>query len=758
MSLPNPRRRRSPTADADPATLAFPDLVARIDQVEIQLRALEEASRSRKATPERRPRSRASTHDEVSDADKFAELRPQFRDLCERAILLACTETTTDVVSHMGDLSSSGTATPPPSRGRRNQKPAPSPPAAPALVERAFEDRVWRFVFYPEIEVLRGELKRATAEPDVQRITTNLAVCLDRATEYFDGLVQTLLARYELKLEFSTGMAVRFRLLDPEASRAAVSVHRCLVYLGDLARYRQSHVHTTSNRAAASWAAVVSYYQSSLLLYPSGRPCSQLAMIQRQCGQDFEVAYWAVRGVGACHTATVCTDNLGVLYSQLLHESRVNRCPPFLRLHAEMLRGGGPVTLKLTPPRPATPYAESLATWLPQVTAALRAHPPAECAIILAVTIGSLLPGEGQDGGDMIGRHLRYISALALLARLALVDAQAALVFATWALANPGRVRSIVAVALSPELRRISDGLIDLEADLRLLLEFLDPDNVDTDHLPQWCLGVDALLCQLGCMSNFYPTWLDAANLAPILTEPPFTASANGGGSGTATPVPHAHVSDPGRLLGLADLLSDVLPALSVEPATPTNGTLRMVRGSSGMHLARSLAPWLLVPALDVFRGNQPKAASPAWRALKSVLEREACRVLIPLYVIEYLDQSKKYSSVARDAIRTFEAQIRHQAGSGVLELQRHVPGTTPPPPSFRTVDLAPETIADEQMDALTDCRADFLAHHRRESGSDVDAFVVVTDDAATQEACEANGFRWVEPAGIEALVESTAP
>jgi len=51
-----------------------------------------------------------------------------------------------------------------------------------------------------------------------------------------------------------------------ELQRCQSMCHRCLIYLGDLARYKE--LHAVVEGRAADWSVAASYYQQSSKLWP----------------------------------------------------------------------------------------------------------------------------------------------------------------------------------------------------------------------------------------------------------------------------------------------------------------------------------------------------------------------------------------------------------------------------------------------------------------------------------------------------------
>jgi hypothetical protein len=134
---------------------------------------------------------------------------------------------------------------------------------------------LWKNVFYRCIEEYRNRIRkylnlvrqvgdddRGEAEEQMRQTTASFRSFLSEATGFYSRLVR------RLRSEFG----------ETEVSNYKISCHRCLIYLGDIARYSAQYTEGVSNKK--DWSNAAAYYlQASALLPTSGNPHNQLAVL-----------------------------------------------------------------------------------------------------------------------------------------------------------------------------------------------------------------------------------------------------------------------------------------------------------------------------------------------------------------------------------------------------------------------------------------------------------------------------------------------
>jgi len=132
------------------------------------------------------------------------------------------------------------------------------------------EQVLWKSVFYRPIEEFRSRVKEAekagqAGAEQLPKVGGAFSRFLEDASGFYRGLVMQLQGSYGdvgVKLEMPSGAAKKAaaRATDQEMGSSAPrdvrpSIHRCLIYLGDLARYQAQlgqQLASAATRAAAA--------------------------------------------------------------------------------------------------------------------------------------------------------------------------------------------------------------------------------------------------------------------------------------------------------------------------------------------------------------------------------------------------------------------------------------------------------------------------------------------------------------------------
>ncbi|KAG0197117.1 hypothetical protein BGX28_009372 [Mortierella sp. GBA30] len=111
-------------------------------------------------------------------------------------------------------------------------------------------------------------------------------------------------------------------------------IQKCLIYLGDLARYRtnirlearallasvqasEANQRTLSKPSASDWQTARIFYQKAIRIFPdSGKPYGQLAILASYANDDLDALYWYSLSLGAKSPSVVVRDNLKVFFSR----------------------------------------------------------------------------------------------------------------------------------------------------------------------------------------------------------------------------------------------------------------------------------------------------------------------------------------------------------------------------------------------------------------------------------------------------------
>ncbi|KAL1821006.1 hypothetical protein ACET3Z_015875 [Daucus carota] len=171
---------------------------------------------------------------------------------------------------------------------------------------------------------MRGGPERVT------KIRSQLKTFLSQATGFYHDLMVKIRAKYGLPLgHFAEDLETQISLSKDgnrlvEIKKGLVSCNRCLIYLGDLARYKGLYGEDDSK--ARDFAASYSYYMQAAAIWPSsGNPHHQLAILASYSGDELVAVYRYFRSLAVDNPFSTARENLIIafeknrqIYSQLL--------------------------------------------------------------------------------------------------------------------------------------------------------------------------------------------------------------------------------------------------------------------------------------------------------------------------------------------------------------------------------------------------------------------------------------------------------
>ncbi|XP_076893692.1 nonsense-mediated mRNA decay factor SMG7-like isoform X1 [Bidens hawaiensis] len=216
------------------------------------------------------------------------------------------------------------------------------------LEDHAFSERndieyaLWQ-LHYKRIEELRAHYNSAQASapqnakgpsrpgPDrITKIRSQFKTFLSEATGFYHDLMENIRAKYGLSLGYVSDDSQNDKdgSKSIDVKKGLLSCHRCLIYLGDLARYKGLYVEGDSK--ARDFAAASSYYMQAATLWPSsGNPHHQLAILASYSGDELLAVYRYFRSLAIETPFITARDNLIIAfeknrqsYCQLLGDSK----------------------------------------------------------------------------------------------------------------------------------------------------------------------------------------------------------------------------------------------------------------------------------------------------------------------------------------------------------------------------------------------------------------------------------------------------
>ncbi|XP_021745811.1 protein SMG7-like [Chenopodium quinoa] len=188
------------------------------------------------------------------------------------------------------------------------------------------------------------------ARPDrLARIRSQFKTFLSEATGFYHELMLKIRAKYGLSLDYFSDDHDNQILLSKDGQKIAdikkglISCHRCLIYLGDLARYKA--LYGDGESKTRDFAAATSYYVQASSLWPSGgNPHHQLAIVAAYHGDELAATYRYFRSLAVESPFTTARDNLIIAfernrqnYTQLLGESKT----PIVKAATSRMSGKG---------------------------------------------------------------------------------------------------------------------------------------------------------------------------------------------------------------------------------------------------------------------------------------------------------------------------------------------------------------------------------------------------------------------------------
>ncbi|KAK6127250.1 hypothetical protein DH2020_039013 [Rehmannia glutinosa] len=171
--------------------------------------------------------------------------------------------------------------------------------------------------------------------PDrLTKIRIQFKTFLSEATGFYHDLMLKIRAKYGLPLGyFSDDHDSQIPMSkdgnkSSEVKKGLISCHRCLIYLGDLARYKS--LYGEGDSKARDFAAASSYYmQASSILPSSGNPHHQLAILAGYSNDELLSIYRYFRSLAVGNPFITARDNLIIAfeknrqnYTQLLGDAK----------------------------------------------------------------------------------------------------------------------------------------------------------------------------------------------------------------------------------------------------------------------------------------------------------------------------------------------------------------------------------------------------------------------------------------------------
>jgi len=184
------------------------------------------------------------------------------------------------------------------------------------VAEREVEIHIWKTVYYQVIEMLKAsyfDVENTTPE-NRKTLKGSLMNLFDEGVDYYTQLLTDLSSTYRVDLELYYDPLEPREGVDRLARLARISAQKCLLCLGDLARYReQVNSSTTSNYGRARQF----YSKANHLEMRNGRPFNMLAILAKMNHRKFEAVYYHVRCLSSRNPFQSSKEGLVTIFEEM---------------------------------------------------------------------------------------------------------------------------------------------------------------------------------------------------------------------------------------------------------------------------------------------------------------------------------------------------------------------------------------------------------------------------------------------------------
>ncbi|KAI8804888.1 hypothetical protein BJ742DRAFT_822822 [Cladochytrium replicatum] len=201
------------------------------------------------------------------------------------------------------------------------------------------EASMWKVTHYKLIEefrrrhkALQASVKARGAKPiasedkrELRALTASFRAFLSESTSFYLNFIHKIASFFRLrrvylvvlsKLEISPltfNEKYTLELTPHVFNRATQVCHRCLIFLGDLARYRELH----ADRKEKDWSSSRMFYTLALHLIPdNGNPFNQFAVIDTYEGDRLGAVERYIRSLAIPHAFPTALENLVLLFQK----------------------------------------------------------------------------------------------------------------------------------------------------------------------------------------------------------------------------------------------------------------------------------------------------------------------------------------------------------------------------------------------------------------------------------------------------------
>ncbi|KAK7088741.1 hypothetical protein V1264_022624 [Littorina saxatilis] len=178
--------------------------------------------------------------------------------------------------------------------------------------QRGVEQLLWRSVYYNIIESLR---RQQTPDNGSYAATAKQAMAdiLDEGTLFYENLLTKLETTYSFSLDLlAEEGSSRMEGVGRGVRLAVLSAQRTMMFLGDIARYREQAMQSTNYGKARQW-----YMKAQKLAPKNGRPYNQLAILAMYTRRKLDAVYFYQRSLAASNPILTARESLMSIFDEV---------------------------------------------------------------------------------------------------------------------------------------------------------------------------------------------------------------------------------------------------------------------------------------------------------------------------------------------------------------------------------------------------------------------------------------------------------
>eukprot|EP01041_Mallomonas_annulata_P012893 gene12893-27194_t len=208
---------------------------------------------------------------------------------------------------------------------------------------------LWKQCFYKSIEGYRRNIKKFSVYLEDERkvafaskgqVTPKYEkaqyLLIQNSSKLQSFLHESSVFYQSLLIEFEKQIN-KLNINDEDYESILICMHRCLLYLGDLARYRELHADTKTKDK--KWTIAKNYYERAAMALPaSGNPLNQLAVLSTYVEADCSAMFYYCCCILAEIPFSSGPENLRLLFERASRTYSVNTA---MTSRSEVDRSGG---------------------------------------------------------------------------------------------------------------------------------------------------------------------------------------------------------------------------------------------------------------------------------------------------------------------------------------------------------------------------------------------------------------------------------